>query len=173
MGHYFGALGRTDIAPPTSSGDTLLKDIFNRTRTADPPTEQRALSIADPTIVALLGGPPSLTGVSVSEHSVLRLSAVFRAVSLIAGGIATLPLRSIQERDGITEWVSSWLDAPAGGLTKFELIETTLLHLLLNGNAFLAHVYGGAGQLIGVSPIHPQAVGIDVAPPGPSRPRPR
>jgi len=51
---------------------------------------------------------------------------------------------------------------PAGGLTRFELVETTVADLLLNGNAFLSHVYGGAGQLVGVVPIHPQAVGIDV-----------
>lgn len=136
------------------------------TRNADPPeqsTEQRDISIADPGVIALFnGGGPSLAGVSVNETSALGLSAVFRAVSLIAGGIATLPLRTVQDRDGITERVPSWLDNPAGGLTRFELIETTLLHLLLNGNTFWAHIYGGAGQLVGVSPIHPHAVGIDV-----------
>jgi HK97 family phage portal protein len=127
-----------------------------------PPEEQRSISIGDPAVFELFGASPSLTGVSVTETSALGLSAVFRAVSLIAGGIATLPLRTVQERDGITERVPSWLDAPAGGLTKFELIETTMLHMLLNGNAFLAHVRGGAGQLLGVTPIHPSAVSIDV-----------
>lgn len=133
-------------------------------RSADPPPEpeQRNLSISDPGVLALFGGAPSLAGVSVTEQSALGLSAVFRAVSLIAGGIATLPLRTVQDQNGITQRVPSWLDLPAGGLTKFELIETTMLHLLLNGNAFLAHVYGGAGQLVGVNPIHPQAVGVDV-----------
>ena len=140
----------------------MLSRIF--TRNADPPAEveHRQLSIADPNLITLFGASPSLTGVSVSETSALGLSAVFRAVSLIAGGIATLPLRTVQDRDGITERVPSWLDNPAGGLTRFELVETTLLHLLLHGNAFLAHIYGGAGQLGGLSPIHPQAVGIDV-----------
>ncbi|MGE2690340.1 phage portal protein [Mycolicibacterium pulveris] len=134
-------------------------------RTPNPPyepPETRNWSISDPAVVALFGGAPSLTGVSVSERSVLGLSAVFRAVSLIAGGIATLPLRTVQENDGIKTRVPSWLDKPAGTLTRFELIETTLAHLLLNGNAYLAHIYGGAGQLVGVSPLHPQAVGIDV-----------
>lgn len=137
----------------------MLSTLFRRT--ADPP-EQRSMSIADPGVLTLFGGAPSLAGVSVSEQSALGLSAVFRAVSLIAGGIATLPLRTVQDRDGITERVPSWLDNPAGGLTRFELAETTLLHLLLQGNAFLAHIYGGAGQIIGLSPIHPSAVGIDV-----------
>lgn len=128
----------------------------------EPPEEHSTISIADPNILTLFGAGPNLAGVSVSETTALGLSAVYRSVSLIAGGIATLPLRTVQERNGITQRVPSWLDTPGFGLTKFELIETTLLHLLLHGNAFLAHVYGGAGQLIAVNPIHPLAVGIDV-----------
>ncbi|MFA5608086.1 MAG: phage portal protein [Leucobacter sp.] len=135
-------------------------------RAPDPPyqpPEARHWSISDPAVVALFGGQPSLTGVNVSEQAALGLSAVYRAVNLIAGGIATLSLRAIREQNGVTERVPSWLDSPAGGLTRYELVETMLLHLLLHGNAYLAHVYGGAGQLVGLSPIHPSAVGIDVS----------
>ncbi len=134
-------------------------------RVPDPPyepPEQRNISIANPGVFALFGGGPSLAGVSVSEHSVLGLSAVWRCVQIIAGGIATLPLRALREENGITQRVPSWLDNPAGGLTRFELVQTTLAHLLLHGNAFWAHIYGGAGQLLGVTPIHPNAVGIDL-----------
>jgi HK97 family phage portal protein len=140
----------------------MLTRLFRTPNPPYEPPEERSISIADPAIVSLLGGTPSLTGVSVNENAVLGLSAVFRAVNLIAGGIATLPLRTVQQQNGITETVPSWLDNPYGGLTKFELIETSLLHLLLWGNAYLAHIYGGAGQLLGVSPVHPSAVGIDV-----------
>ncbi|APE19161.1 phage portal protein [Mycobacterium sp. WY10] len=118
--------------------------------------------MSDPRLVELFGGNRSLTGVHVSEHNMLGVAAVWRCVQIIAGGISTLPLRAIREQDGITQRVPSWLDAPAGGLTRFELIQTATAHLLLWGNAYLAHIYGGAGQLMGVSPIHPSAVGIDV-----------
>jgi HK97 family phage portal protein len=128
----------------------------------EPPTEERNVSIADPSALALFGAGPTLSGVSVNETSVLGLATVFRCVQIIAGGIATLPLRALRESNGITERVPSWLDSPGFGLTKFELTETTLAHLLLHGNAYLAHVYGGANQLVAVNPIHPQAVGIDV-----------
>ncbi|MCV7041239.1 phage portal protein [Mycolicibacterium moriokaense] len=111
-------------------------------------------------MVDFIGSP--LTGAPVDECSVLGLSAVYRAVSLIAGGIATLPLRVVQESDGVTERVPSWLDKPAGGLTRYELVETTLLHLLLWGNAYLAHIYNNAGALSGVSPIHPSAVCVEI-----------
>lgn len=141
---------------------SFLKRVFS---VPDPPYEQpetREWSISDPTVFAMFGANPSLAGVHVSEQTALGLSAVFRSVSLIAGGIATLPVRAIRENGSITERTESFLDNPAGGLTRFELIETTMLHLLLHGNAYLAHIYGGAGQVSGVTPIHPQAVTVDV-----------
>ncbi|ORB57625.1 phage portal protein [Mycolicibacterium rhodesiae] len=140
----------------------MLRRAFQRPPDPPAPAEQRNYSIADPRVVELFGGNRSLTGVNVSEHNMMGVAAVWRCVHIIAGGIATLPLRAIREHNGITERVPSWLDNPAGGLTRFELIQTTVAHLLLWGNAYLAHVYGGAGQLMGVSPIHPSAVGIDV-----------
>ncbi|MGJ6124701.1 phage portal protein [Mycolicibacterium sp. Y3] len=124
--------------------------------------ETRNWSAPDPEIFHLLGAAPSLAGVSVSETSVMGLAAVYRSVQIIAGGIATLPLRALHESDGITQRVPSWLDNPGFGLTRFELIETTLAHLLLHGNAYLAHVYNGAGLLHSVSPIHPLSVAVEV-----------
>ncbi|ELR86098.1 MULTISPECIES: phage portal protein [Mycobacterium] len=122
------------------------------------------VSIGDPAAAEFFGlGTPNLAGVNVNEFSALGLAAVWRAVSLIASSIASLPLRTIHERsDGISEPVPSWLDNPGGaaGLTKFELVETMLLHLLLHGNAFLLHIRGGAGQMLGLYPIHPRAVSI-------------
>lgn len=128
----------------------------------EPPPEARAVSIASPDALTLFGGAPSATGVHVSEHAVLGLSVVHRCIEIVAGGIASLPLRAVQESSGVTQVVPSWLDNPAGGLTKNELVELTLTHLLLWGNAYLAHIYGGAGQLVGVQPLHPSAVGINV-----------
>lgn len=141
---------------------SFLKRVFSAPDPPYEPPDTRSWSIADPAAVTLFGGQPSLAGVSVTEQSALGLAVVWRCVSIIAGGIATLPLRAVRDNGTVTERAESWLDNPAGGLGRFELVETTLAHLLLNGNAFLAHIYGGAGQLLGVSPIHPQAVTIDV-----------
>ncbi|MGB3352689.1 MAG: phage portal protein [Mycobacterium sp.] len=133
-------------------------------RTPDPPIEERDMSIADPGVLALFGGAPTLAGVSVTETTALGLSAVYRAVALIAGTCATLPLRTIQDAPGGTRTrVPSFLDMPGGptGLTPYEWTETVLAHLLLHGNAYLAHIYGGAGQLVGLQPIHPSAVSVE------------
>lgn len=130
----------------------------------EPPTEERSISIADPAAFALFGGSPTLAGPTVNETSALGLSAVYRSVTLIAGTVATLPLRTLQAgADGTPTRVASFLDSPGGvnGPTPFEWMETVLLHLLLHGNAYLAHIYGGAGQILGLQPIHPSAVSVE------------
>lgn len=131
------------------------------------------VSISDPALAALFSIGTNFTGVPVSEPTVLGLSAVWRAVSIIAGTIAGLPLRTLRDVDGIRTRVGSFLDNPAGplgaaGPTPYEWRETVLLHLLLHGNAFLAHVRNEAGGLAGLVPIHPLAVSID-EPPQPLR----
>lgn len=107
-------------------------------------------------------GPQNLAGVPVNETTALGLSGVWRSVSLISGTIASLPMRSLRESDGRTQPVPSFLDTPGGPgpdtLTPFEWKETVLAHLTVHGNAYLAHVYNGAGALVGLVPLHPLAV---------------
>ena len=123
-----------------------------------------AISISDPALAALFGAGPSDAGVEVTEDSSLGVAAIWRAVSLIAGSIAGLPLQTFRtiDQEGRTLHVSSFLDERPGGpmcdLTPFEWTETMLLHGLLHGNAYLAHVFNGAGAIIGLVPFHPMAV---------------
>lgn len=138
---------------------------------SDPPepAEERSISIADPAVLALFGTGPTLAGVTVNETAALGLSAVYRCVALIAGTIATLPLRTVQySPDGTKDRVRSFLDTPGGpnGMTAYEWTETVLVHLLLHGNAYLAHIFGGAGQIVGLQPIHPSAVAVECLPDG-------
>ncbi|SER81810.1 phage portal protein, HK97 family [Mycobacterium sp. 88mf] len=134
----------------------------------DVETRSVSVSIGDPAAVELFGlGAGNLAGMPVGEHSVLGISAVYRAVSLISGSIASLPMRTIiTDKDGYTERANSFLDTPGGtgsdAMTAFEFKETVLCHLLLHGNAYLFHLYGGAGQIIGLLPIHPLAVAVDM-----------
>ena len=128
------------------------------------PTEERSVSIADPQVLTLFGVSPTLSGATVSDRTALGLSAVYRCVSLIAGGIASLPLRTVVTNDGVTERTESWLDNPAGpeGMTSFEWVEYLLVSLLLHGNFYGLKVFGGAGQLLWVQPLPPQCVGVEV-----------
>ena len=120
-------------------------------------------SISDPGLAALFGAGPSDAGVEVTEHSALGVAAIWRAVSLISGSIAGLPLQTYRTVDTeTTQQVTSFLDerpaGPVSDLTPFEWTETILLHGLLHGNAYLAHVFNQAGALIGLVPFHPMAV---------------
>lgn len=133
-----------------------------------PPIEVRSSwSVTDPALAEYFG----ITGIGdagvlVTEDSSLGLTAVFRAISIISGTIAGLPLKSYRTHpDNTRERVPTFLDNPGGfeyGLTPFEWTEVILVHLLLHGNAYLLHVENGAGALAGLQPIHPGCVTVKI-----------
>jgi HK97 family phage portal protein len=128
------------------------------------------ISISSPSVASLFDiGAPNYSGVDISESSSLSLSAVYRAVALIAGTIGTLPLRTVRDTgDGMRQRIGSVFDDPGGqiGLVPFNWTETVLCHLLLHGNAYLKHIYGGAGQLVALLPVHPLLVCVELPRPG-------
>lgn len=122
-------------------------------------------SISDPALAEVFHvGVPNFSGVEVNETSAMSLSAVYRAVSLIAGTIATLPMRTLRDTgDGMRQRMNSLMDDPGAvvGMTPFAWKETVVAHVLLHGDSFLRHIYGGAGQIVGLQPIHPLAVVVE------------
>jgi HK97 family phage portal protein len=132
--------------------------------------EQRAAargpySISDPMLAAMLGwSPQNWSGQDVSEETALTLSAVYRATSLVAGAIGGLPLRTLQtDPTGTVLPVGSFLDNPAGPdrQTPFEWAELVGVHLLMQGESFLQHVYTRGGAIAGLNPVHPLAVSVE------------
>lgn len=120
-------------------------------------------SIGDPALVEWFGlGGSNAAGMPVTEASCVGLTAVYRAVALVSGTVAGLPLKSYRTVDDTRQRVTSVLDNPDGadGMTPFEWVELVMVHLLLWGNAYLLHEYGGAGQLLALHPIHPSAVTV-------------
>lgn len=136
-----------------------FKDWFRVPEPYTPP-ETRDWGIADPLVGRLFGAESSLSGVTVSDHTAMSLSSVFGCVRLIAGTIATLPLRTVANGARST----SWLDDPGGinGPTSHEFIEYLMTCLLLHGNYYALKVFGGAGQMLHLQGIPPQCVGLDV-----------
>lgn len=121
-------------------------------------------SISDPQLAKLFAAAwaPNHSGVEVTEASALTLSAVFRAVALISGTVASLPMQTIRQTPVGRMQIGSFLDDPGGrhGPTAFGWKETTLCHLVLHGDAFLAHVVNGLGAVVGLEPIHPLCVSV-------------
>jgi HK97 family phage portal protein len=129
-----------------------------------PEAERRSTSLSDPGLIEYLGlGGATAAGVRVTESTSLGLTAVWRAVSLLAGTVAALPLKTFRTLpDGSRERIASFLDNPGGpdGATPYEWKESVVAHLLLHGNAYLVHVYNGGGGLAGLLPIHPTAATV-------------
>lgn len=89
--------------------------------------------LTDSSLISLLGGQPTHSGVQINERTAVRFIAIYRAVSIVSGAIASLPL--VAKRG--TEVVGSRLLAnPHPDLTAFELWERIFWHQLLRGDAY-------------------------------------
>lgn len=124
------------------------------------------ISIADPALVALFspGGWTDIEGVSVGEFSALGLSAIYRAVNLVAGTLASLPFKSFrQDIGGIRTTVASIFDDPdPGGQTQYEWTETAFAHLMLHGKAGALKVKTQAGGLAALPLVHPSSFRVEL-----------
>ncbi len=119
-------------------------------------------SIADPTLAVMLGYTPADGSIIVSASTALTLSAVYRAVSLVSGSIASLTLQTIeQDPAGPSTPVPSFLDSPGGDrFTMYEWSELVMVSLVLKGEIFLQHVYNGAGAIAWLNPVLPEQVSV-------------
>lgn len=106
-------------------------------------SERFSMSIGDPAFAAWLRGDSDIDSTeAVTAYTVLGLSAVQRAVSIISSTIASLPLKTYErEGDGLVRVPSVFDDPYPGieGMTRYAWVETILLHQLLWRKAFLWH----------------------------------
>lgn len=146
----------------------LLGQLTGLDNIPEPYEKRSSLSVGDPATAFLLGyGTPGSP--VVSEHSSMALSAVYRATSLVAGSIGGLPLRTMEYGpDNGTVISKSFLDSPGSAnaahgvrLTPFEWKELVAVQLMLHGNAYLQHIYNGAGAIVALNPVHPQCVSVE------------
>ena len=131
------------------------------------PVEERAVPpLTDPRFLAHFGlGQPNYSGITVNETGALGIAAVYRAVSLIAQTLASLPSGVIEvDEDGGINPVDTWLDNPGGadGQTAFEFWESTIFHLLLLGNMFAEIRRNAAGGINGLNLLYPASVTIEM-----------
>lgn len=125
------------------------------------------VSVSDPALAEYFRiGVGNYSGVPVGETTALGLSAMWRAVNLVSGTIAMLPMPTIRDVDGVVTRVRSVFDDPGGvvGMTPFEWKQTVIAHQMVHGAACLAHVYNVGGGLAGLVPIHPASVQVDPPP---------
>jgi HK97 family phage portal protein len=85
-------------------------------------------------------GDPVHAGVFISQESALKLSTVYRCVSLISGAIAGMPWDVVRKKDDIRESVDrlpAWVTLPNPEANDYEFRERVCESLLMDGNAFI------------------------------------
>lgn len=125
--------------------------------------ENPGVPLTSTTLLDWLAGPKSHSGVHVNEQRSLGMPAVWRAVNLISGVSASLPLHAYRRGDTNREPVTrgpaaTLLDDPHPDMTPFEVWETGYGHLCLWGNAYFRILRNGLGQVRELWPIEPACV---------------
>lgn len=111
----------------------------------------------------------TLSGMRVSSDTAMQLSAVFRAVWLISGHTAMLPL--VLKRSGTMERVKKHpllklFRKPNRWQNGFEYRQMLQGHLLLRGNAYSRINADRRGNITDLVPKHPDRVSVEMMPNG-------
>lgn len=128
----------------------------------------RDLSLTDPKAFNSqlwnLIGNQSLSGENVTEDTALTYSAVYNAVSLISGTIASLPLNLMQSKGDKKVIVDDrklyhvMHDEYNPLMTAMQGREILMAHVLTWGNGYAEKVVNGLGEIVELWPITPNRV---------------
>jgi HK97 family phage portal protein len=105
---------------------------------------------------------PSPSGVSVTQDTALRLSAVYACVRLISDTGSTLPVDQFVRRDGARypfRPKDAWVDRPSTLVDRTTFYQQVYVSLLLDGNAFVTIARDG-GQIVDLNVLNP--IDVDV-----------
>lgn len=132
-----------------------LFGLFERRSALDNP----AVPLTSASLLDVLGGHPTDSGVQVNEQTAMRMAAVWRCVSLISNVSASLPLH-VYKQGTLEQTTSTLLDNPHPEMTCYELWRVTYVHRCLWGNAYLYKVRDSVGRVQELRPLHPQQVQV-------------
>ncbi|MBT9154465.1 MAG: hypothetical protein DDT39_01141 [Firmicutes bacterium] len=131
-------------------------------------SRRSSLATPEPWMWEAMGAVRTGTGVDVSPHSAMRLSAVWACVRLISETVATLPVHVYERQsDGLSKRddgspVALLLAQPSPMLTGVRMRELMTAHVLLHGNAYAAIIRNGVGQAVEMVPVQPQFVRVSI-----------
>jgi HK97 family phage portal protein len=106
---------------------------------------------------------PSASGMTVTEDTSLRLSAVYACVRLISDTISTLPYDQYVRRDGQRfpyRPKDSWVDRPSTEMPRTTFWKQVIISLLLDGNAFVLVTRSGS-EIVDLTPLNPKQVRVE------------
>ena len=105
----------------------------------------------------------NLAGTNVTEKSVFQINAVYRAISLIADTISTLPIDVYVSRDGARfayRPKPQWLIQPDIAFPREAFFNQVFVSLLVDGNAFIRLFSNRNGEIINMVVLNPQQVEV-------------
>lgn len=127
----------------------------------------------DPVIAEWFGGNNSATGLSVTADTSMRVTAVYRAVSILAQTYASLPLgvyrlldNNGKERDRNHPLDQVLTRSPNRWQTSFEWREMMSGHFALRGRCYSEIISSGGKSVAELIPLHPDRVRPFRAPDG-------
>lgn len=122
--------------------------------------ESPTVPLSSSSIVAYLDGGPVAAGVSVSEATALGMTAYLRAISLISGSLAMLPIRVYYRNTRRLVVTKTVLDSPSTTQTPFEFWQSMMAAQLSWGNAYCYKLRGGSGNVNRLLFVHPSRVKV-------------
>ncbi|MBW3579400.1 MAG: phage portal protein, partial [Actinobacteria bacterium] len=135
----------------------LWQQLAERRQINDP-----AKPLTDESLISVLNaGWSTDAGVTVTPETALRVTAVYRAVSLLAGVLGALPLHAYRRTDtGRQRLDNTLLDVPHPDKTPMEVWEYVFMSLLTHGNAYVRKLRDGVGRIVQLWPLHPGAIKV-------------
>ena len=106
---------------------------------------------------------PSPSGVTITEDTALKLSAVSSSIMLIADTISTLPLDQFIREDGQRRPYrprERWVEEPSLTLPRTTFYQQVITSLLLDGNAFIRITRDGRGIIEDLTVLNPTNVDV-------------
>lgn len=126
--------------------------------------ENPAIPLTDAGLASVLVGPPTDSGIPINPQTAMKMSAVYRATSLVSGLGGALPIQVVK-RGTRKPADFALMDEPHPDLTKLELWRLTFVHRCLWGNCYLQKVYSPSGKVKFLAPISPDRVTPGLAKP--------
>lgn len=103
----------------------------------------------------------SSAGVTVTQDTALRMSAVYASVRLISDTISTLPLDQYIRRDGQRlpyRPREEWIGKPSASMPRTTFWQQVMVSLLLDGNTFVRLIRNPDGSIFDMEVLNPHKV---------------
>jgi HK97 family phage portal protein len=133
----------------------------------EPPQVANATTLvrsSDPQIISQLGGSSATSGFAVTPDTAMRVSAVFAAVQLLGGAIASIPVSIFKDDPAGRQSINPelwWLlnEQPISNWTAAAMWEWVMKSICLRGDGFVEIVRRGA-DVKNLRPHHPDLVSV-------------